>query len=99
MLCNDTVFSGAGKIVPEEDSEVCCSQLLRRALQYRKGKPGFINLKIEIIDESELLLLPALSVTTIEIGTVLEGQTVVQQYGIGSGGSLAQRFMYSWRKP
>ena len=31
--------------------------------------------------------MPALSVTTIEMGTVLEGQTVVQQYGTGSGGS------------
>ena len=66
--------------MPEEDLEVCCSQLLRRALQHIKGKPGFINLKIEIIDESELLLLSALSVTTIETGTVQEEQIVVQQY-------------------
>lgn len=48
----DVHISGAEKIVPEEGLEVCCSQLLRRALQYRKGKPGFINLKIETIDEA-----------------------------------------------
>ena len=48
----ETHISGAEKIVPEEDSEVCCSQLLRRALQHIKGKPGFINLKIEPIDEA-----------------------------------------------
>lgn len=83
----DVHISGAEKIVPKEDLEVCCSQLLRWALQHSKGKPNFINLKTETIDESELLLLPALPVTTIEMGTVLEEQTVVQQYGTGSGDS------------
>ena len=75
-----THISGAEKIVEEEELKDYCSCLLERALKHSKGKPDFINLKIEAIREEELLFLPALPVTTIETRNEEEGRGVVAYY-------------------
>ncbi len=73
-------ISGAEKIVTEENLESYCTGLLKRALNHSKGKPDFINLKIEAIEESELQHLEALPVTKVETHTVAEGKSVVRSY-------------------
>ena len=70
-------ISGAEKIVREKELEQYCSRLLRRALDHGKGKPDFINLKIEAVDEAEILHLPALAVTTLETADAEEGREKV----------------------
>lgn len=74
-----THISGAEKIVEEELKDYC-SCLLERALKHSKGKPDFINLKIEAIREEEILFLPALPVTNIETKNETEGRNVVAYY-------------------
>ena len=73
-------ISGAEKLVPEEELEQYCARLLSRALRHSKGKPDFINLKIEAVREEEILHLPALEVTTIATSTPEEGMAVVLDY-------------------
>lgn len=73
-------ISGAEKIVTEEALETYCARLLKRALNHSKGKPDFINLKIEAIEESQLQYLEALPVTKVETKTVAEGKAVVRTY-------------------
>lgn len=73
-------ISGAEKIVTEEELKDYCACLLERALKHSKGKPDFINLKMEAIREEEILFLPALPVTTIETRDEAEGLRVVARY-------------------
>lgn len=71
-------ISGAENIVPEDQLQLYCSQLLQRALSHGKGKPDFINLKIEAVDPAEMLVLPALPVRTIQTDTPAEGLSHVR---------------------
>lgn len=73
-------ISGAEKIVTEQELEAYCIRLLNRALKHSKGKPDFINLKIEEVKEEELLYLPALPVTTVETDNEKDGKMVVASY-------------------
>lgn len=73
-------ISGAEKIVREEELEQYCSRLLQRALRHGKGKPDFINLKIETVDEAEIVHLPALAVTTIETPDAETGKKRILDY-------------------
>lgn len=72
-------ISGAENIVPEDELQLYCSKLLQRALNHSKGKPDFINLKIEAVDPDEILILPALPVRTIETATPEEGLAQVRR--------------------
>lgn len=72
-------ISGAEKIITEQELPGCCNQLLQRALHHSKGKPDFINLKIEAVRPEEILTLPALPVRTITTATPEEGLTAVRE--------------------
>lgn len=89
-------ISGAEKIIPEEELEQYCTRLLSRALQHSKGKPDFINLKIEAVSEEEILHIPALLVTTIETATAEEGQAVVLEYLCKLGLSREEEILAIW---
>lgn len=69
----NTHISGAEKIISEQDLERYCARLLQRAMKHSKGKPDMINLKIEEIDEKEILFLKALPVTVLETSYKEEG--------------------------
>ncbi|TCK06203.1 6-carboxyhexanoate--CoA ligase [Phorcysia thermohydrogeniphila] len=58
-------ISGAERIVREEEIEKVAGELVRRALNHSKGKPDFINLKVELLSEEplRLTLLPVIEVT------------------------------------
>ncbi len=91
-------ISGAEKIVPEEELELYCARLLARALRHSKGKPDFINLKIEAVAEKEILHLPALNVTTVETSNAGEGIAVVLDYLGRLGISGGEEIVALWRQ-
>lgn len=71
-------ISGAENIIPETALQTYCAQLLQRAMRHSKGKPDFINLKIEAVRPEEILHLPALPVRTITTATPAEGLAAVR---------------------
>nr|WP_296486929.1 6-carboxyhexanoate--CoA ligase [uncultured Acetatifactor sp.] len=91
-------ISGAEKIIPEEELEQYCSRLLTRALGHSKGKPDFINLKIEAVKEEEILHLPALNVTTVETSNAGEGMEVVSGYLHRLGLERAEEILAIWKQ-
>ena len=66
--------SGAERIIPMEELEGVCQQLLERALHHSKGEADSINLKVERVRPEEILYLDALPVTTVEVGSYQEGR-------------------------
>lgn len=91
-------ISGAEKIIREEELERYCSRLLMRALHHGKGKPDFINLKIEAVREEEILHLPALCVTTVETASVKAGMETVLRYLRGLGLVRAREILSLWKE-
>lgn len=91
-------ISGAEKIIPEEELEQYCARLLSRALRHSKGKPDFINLKIEAVREEEILHLPALPVTTAETVSAGEGMAVVLEYLRRLGLERAEEILALWKQ-
>ncbi len=91
-------ISGAEKIISEEELEQYCSRLLMRALKHGKGKPDFINLKIEAIIEEEILHIPALPVSTVETVSASEGRKVVLAYLRKLGLGQAEEILAIWEQ-
>lgn len=91
-------ISGAERIVSEEDLEECSARLLSRALRHSKGKPDFINLKIEALEEQEIRHLPALAVSVVETATAEEGLAVVRDYLYKLGLERAEEIMALWKQ-
>jgi len=58
-------ISGAERIVKEEEVEEVAKELVRRALSHPRGKPDFINIKVELLSKEplRLTLLPVIEVT------------------------------------
>jgi 6-carboxyhexanoate--CoA ligase len=69
----DKHISGAEKIISESDISTCVDSLLTRAINHSKGKPDFINLKIEKVDENDIIKLEPLKVSYINVKTAQEG--------------------------
>ena len=78
-------ISGAEKIVPEDRLEVCCNQLLCRALKHAKGEPDSINIKIERVPAKELSYLDALPVTRYDVNSAEEGIGKLRELLVQSG--------------
>lgn len=64
-------ISGAERIVEEGEVSAVAKAMVERALTHSKGKPDFINVKVEEVKEP--LKLPALKVTTNEAKSPEEG--------------------------
>lgn len=71
--------SGAEKIVSRERLDSVVSQLLERALTHAKGKPDFINLKIERVPEENVKTLKALPVSVCQVETAEEGRKKLKE--------------------
>ena len=91
-------ISGAEKIVTENELEEYCASLMKRALYHSKGKPDFINIKVEEIKEEELLYLPALKVTRVETENDAEGRQVVASYLAKLGISRVDEIISIWEQ-
>lgn len=70
-------ISGAERIVREASIPQLASAMAARALGHSKGKPDFINIKVEAAPEP--LRLKALPVTTCEVQTPQEGWSKVRE--------------------
>ena len=90
--------SGAERIVPESAVPRTLAALARRALAHSKGRPDFVNLKVE--ETGEVELLDALPVATNETATPEEGRAVAARLlaadGIGRVDEIMDLFAESY---
>ena len=70
-------ISGAERIVPEPSIPQLAAALSERALNHAKGKPDFVNIKIETVLEP--VHLKSLAVSTYEVNSPHEGWDVVRK--------------------
>ena len=66
-------ISGAEKIIREDSLSLYSEALLTRALYHSKGKADFVNMKIEKVNQEDILYLEALPVTTVNVDNYQEG--------------------------
>lgn len=91
-------ISGAENIIPEDELQDYCVQLLQRALQHSKGKPDFINFKIEAVQPEEILTLPALPVHTISTDTPEAGMAAVRGQMQRLGLARIEEILQIWQQ-
>ena len=83
--------SGAERIVRERDVPRVLSALAARALGHSKGRPDFINLKVE--EPGGMIRLKALPVSTVETHTAEEGRARAAEILAAAGISRAREVM------
>ena len=76
---NNRHISGAEKIIPAADVAKAVNTLTDRALHHTLGQADFVNLKIEAVNDGELLHLPALPVTASPTASVEESFSMMRQ--------------------
>lgn len=76
---NNRHISGAEKIIPAADVAKAVNTLTDRALHHALGQADFVNLKIEAVNDGELLHLPALPVTASPAASVEESFSMMRQ--------------------
>lgn len=72
-------ISGAEKIIDENDLEKSVLSLINRARFHEKGKPTFINIKIEKIKENEILYIPILNIKSKKVLSLEEGHSIAME--------------------
>lgn len=82
-------LSGAERILGKTDIANATTALIERGFNHEKGEADFINLKIEEIDEDDILYLPALAVSKIACENPVMAKNFVvsklAQLGIDNG--------------
>jgi 8-amino-7-oxononanoate synthase len=73
-------ISGAEKIIPDSRIPTCASRLLQRGLTHPKGSPDLLNIKIECLQDKDILYLDALPVSTVDVFDVHEGMQEIQKF-------------------
>lgn len=73
-------ISGSEKLVDRSFIGDCVSYMVERGMNHEKGRPDFMNIKVEEINEQDILHLQALPVTTREVESVEEGMSVVDGF-------------------
>lgn len=68
-------ISGAEGLVDENEIEGCVLAMLRRAREHSRGKADFVNLKIELVDEAKVTVMPLLSFSEVKIETLEAGRS------------------------
>jgi len=66
-------ISGAERIVVRDSVEDVCKAMVRRAMTHSKGDPDFINVKIEKVHKSDIMILEALKITRVDVQNAKEG--------------------------
>ncbi|MCI9426181.1 MAG: 8-amino-7-oxononanoate synthase [Eubacterium sp.] len=66
-------ISGAERLVLEREVDVCVEQMLGRGRNHSKGKADLLNIKMEKIEENEILYLDTLPVSTVEVKDFRDG--------------------------
>lgn len=93
-------ISGAERIAEKENISSITQNLIERALKHSKGVADFINIKLEQVQEKELIHLDALPVVTYKTQTPEEGQqlifTILSRLGISNGKNILRILDESW---
>ena len=66
-------ISGAERILREDEIEEELINVYRRAITHERGKPDFINLKIEEIDEDDIIYRKRLNINQHQVNSKEEG--------------------------
>lgn len=89
-------ISGAERIIMDEQIIDCSKQLISRAMKHSKGKPDYINLKMEEVKEEKIIRLESLKVRTVETKNYEEGRKKVLELlellGISKGKEILKIF-------
>lgn len=72
-------ISGAERILREDEVEKELINIYRRAITHERGKPDFINLKIEEIDEEEIIYKKRLNINQHHINSKEEGLSLAKE--------------------
>lgn len=67
-------ISGAERILTEEEIKEVTNELIERALTHSKGRPDFIRITIDTIDEEAIQYIPALPSDTVHVDSMEEGR-------------------------
>ena len=89
-------ISGAERIVHEAAIPGLAAALAERALRHAKGKPDFVNIKVEAA--AEPLHLKALPVTTHEAGSPEEGWAIARRLLAADGISRIDEILHMFRE-
>lgn len=76
---NNRHISGAERIIPAAAVPEAVNQLTDRALHHALGQADFVNLKIEAVEDKELLHLPALPVSSSPAASIEESFTLMHK--------------------
>jgi 6-carboxyhexanoate--CoA ligase len=71
-------ISGAERIVRMEKVPRICDELLKRAIGHEKGIPDQINLKVEMLDEADILYTQSLPVLTTLVEDFDQGEALAR---------------------
>ena len=91
-------ISGAERIVQAKNINFVQKILVNRALIHENGCPDFINLKIEEINEKNILKLKALPVKKIEVDSCQKGYEVLIEELIKNGISAPHKILNFLKK-
>lgn len=88
-------ISGAEKIIREGNLSMYSEALLNRALYHSKGKADFINIKIEKVNQEDILYINALPVTTVNVDSYQEGiqklLAILGEIGITNASAILEK--------
>lgn len=73
-------ISGSEKIIPYDQINGYVNQLVQRGMKHPKGSPDLLNIKVEKIDEGNILYLDALPVCTIEVDNYQKGLEEIRKF-------------------
>ena len=72
-------ISGAERILREDEVEQELINVYRRAITHERGKPDFINFKIEEIDEDEIIYKKRLNINQHHVNSKEEGLNLAKE--------------------
>ena len=72
-------LSGAERILQENEVEQELINVYRRAITHERGKPDFINFKIEEIDESDIIYKKRLKINQHHVNSKEEGLSLAKE--------------------
>ena len=72
-------ISGAERILHEDEVEQELINVYRRAITHERGKPDFINFKIEEIDESDIIYKKRLKINQHHVNSKEEGLSLAKE--------------------
>lgn len=78
-------ISGAERILREDEIEEELINVYRRAMTHERGRPDFINLKIEEIDEEDIIYKKRLNINQHNVDSKEEGLNLAKEILKGNG--------------